>query len=144
MKATNNSINIMKTLNINGIILVEYPKTMLWFPKMNIIHTKDNMITCPAVILAKSRTVKENGLVNISMNSNAGIKGTGSFNQVGTSGFIVCFQNAFVLDACVMTKVNNAKVSVTAMLPVMLAPPGKNGNNPIMLHKNIKVNTLNR
>ena len=43
-----------------------------------------------------------------------------------------------------MKKVNSASTSVTAMLPVMFAPPGKNGTIPIRLFMNMKKNAVSR
>ena len=43
-------------------------------------------------MLAKSLTIKLKGLVNIPMISIAGISGSGTFSQVGTSGQRMSFQ----------------------------------------------------
>ena len=57
-----------------------------------ITATTPSIMKCPARILAKSLTIKLNGLVNIPMISINGIRGSGTFNHVGTSGQRMSFQ----------------------------------------------------
>ena len=101
-------------------------------------------MTCPAVMLANNRTQREKGLVNISIASKAGIKGTGIFSQVGTWGLTIPSQYFFVVEIIMVKKVNRAKTIVMAIFPVMFAPPGKKGIKPNKLHKNMNKKTDKR
>ena len=99
---------------------------------------KHSAIACPANILAKSRTIKARGFVNIPKSSIIGINGIGNFIQVGTSGQNISFQYSFVPVKLVIRKVHVPKKNVQVILPVKLPPPGGNGTNPIRFAKKIK------
>ena len=73
-----------------------------------------------------------------------GIKGTGTFNQVGTSGQKISFQYSFVPVMFVTRKVQTPKNVVQAILPVRLPPPGGNGIIPMILATNIKKKQVSR
>ena len=90
---------------------------------IKIRQVRARMIVCPAMILANRRIIKANGLVNTPKNSTKGMIGNGSFREIGALG---------------------QKTAVTAMLPVMLAPPGKTGMIPIRLLIRIKKKTVSR
>ena len=62
------------------------------FAVTNITDTSPNIIACPAIILAKSLTISENGLVNIPNISIICIRGIGNFRNTGTSGHRISFQ----------------------------------------------------
>ena len=49
-----------------------------------ITQVKLRITACPAIMFANKRIIKANGLVNTPNNSIAGIKGTGTFRNVGT------------------------------------------------------------
>jgi hypothetical protein len=70
--------------------------------------------------------------------------GTGTFSHVGTSGQRISFQYVLVPEKVMTKKVQNAKNSVTAMFPVMFAPPGKKGINPIKLVIKMKKNIVSK
>ena len=67
-----------------------------------------------------------------------GISGTGTFNQVGTSGQKISFQYSLVPVKLVMRNVVTPKNAVQAILPVRLPPPGGNGTIPMMLATKMK------
>ena len=105
---------------------------------INMMAQKHSAIACPANILAKSRTIKARGFVNIPKSSIIGINGIGNFIQVGTSGQNISFQYSFVPVKLVIRKVHVPKKNVQVILPVKLPPPGGNGTNPIRFAKKIK------
>lgn len=106
---------------------------------------KPRMMMCPAVMLAKSRTISTKGLVKMPMNSTKGIMGRGIFSHQGTPGVLtMSFQYSLLPENWVMKKVKRAKIPVTAMLPVRLAPPGKMGMMPIRLFNKIKKNNVSK
>ena len=55
-------------------------------PKIKIKLTNTVTIMCPAIMLAKSRTINTNGFVITPVSSTMGINGIGNFNHQGTSG----------------------------------------------------------
>ena len=65
---------------------------------INMMAQKHSAIACPANILAKSRTIKARGFVNIPKSSIIGINGIGNFIQVGTSGQNIFFCSCEVSD----------------------------------------------
>ena len=84
---------VIKTVNIIDPTETAYPVDTLMFPKIKIKLKNPNAIMCPAAILAKSRTISTNGLVNTPTSSTTGIKGTGIFSHQGTPGELkICFQ----------------------------------------------------
>ena len=81
-----NIVNSTETTVIEAFITAPIPavtKTM---------HTKQRMAAWPPTMLAKSRIIRANGLVNMPMNSITGMKGTGTLSQAGTSGQKISFQ----------------------------------------------------
>ena len=61
--------------------------------KMNIMDIRLRTMMCPAVMLAKSRTINTKGFVKTPINSTIGINGIGNFNHQGTPGvFTICNQ----------------------------------------------------
>lgn len=87
---------------------------------INMMAQKHSAIACPANILAKSRTIKARGFVNIPKISIIGINGIGNFIQVGTSGQNISFQYSFVPVKLVIRKVHVPKKNVQVILPVKL------------------------
>ncbi len=72
-----------------------------------------------------------------------GINGIGNFKNHGTPGVLKMSSKYSLLPKIfVMKNVNNANTNVIAMLPVRLAPNGKNGTNPNRLLMKIKKNTV--
>lgn len=128
----------METILID--VLITAP--ILAVTKMMLANAK--MMECPAIMLANKRIIKANGLVNMPNNSMAGIKGTGHFNQVGTSGQRISFQYSLVPKTLTAMNVQSAKTNVMAILPVTLAPPGNTGINPMILLTKIKKNAVSR
>ena len=115
MTATKISSLVMKMEMNNGIVEVPYPRTIFCSPKMKIMHKKLKMMTCPAVMFANNRTVSENGLVNIPKISTIGMIGIGNFNHQGNPGiFTMCFHYCLLPLTLVITKLCNAKQSITA------------------------------
>jgi len=111
--------------------------------KINIKHIRLNTMMCPAVIFANSRIIRAKGLENNPIISTGIITGN---NQKGTPGVAkMCFQYALFPLNWVTRKVQSARVKVSAMLPVTLAPKGGgNGISPIILLISIKKNTVSR
>ena len=100
---------------------------------------------CPAVMLAKSRTISTNGLVNTPIISTIGMIGSGTLSHQGTPGVLtMSFQYSFLPENWVTKNVNRARIPVTAMFPVRLAPPGKMGIRPIRLLKSMKKKSVSR
>ena len=95
-------------------------------PRMKIRLTKLMITIWPAVILAKSRSNRVNGFKNtprISIGVRMNILST-----AGTPGIHkVCSQKCLLALKVEMIKVKRAKTIVIEILPVTLAPPGKNG-----------------
>lgn len=123
----------MKTLSATEITEILLPAMLLTsafsvrWNMMKIIPANDKAIAWPAIMLAKSRIISANGFVKILTSSITGIKGTGTFNHVGTSGQKISFQYSLVPVKLVMRKVHRAKKQVHEMLPVRLPPPGGKG-----------------
>ena len=92
MNATNNSRKSINIVIATLTTVSEVPATTPIWKVMNIMHTNDIIMACPANIFAKRRTIKANGFVNTPKNSISGIIGTGNFNHVGTSGQKISFQ----------------------------------------------------
>lgn len=89
--------------------VIKDPATIFIPNMMKIMLASEIAIACPAIILAKSRIISAKGLVKILKNSMNGINGTGTFNQVGTSGQNISFQYAFVPVKFVIRNVQRAK-----------------------------------
>jgi len=70
------------------------------------------------------------------------MKGTGSFNHVGTLGQKISFQYALFPHKFIAIIEHNARTKVIAILPVTPTPPGKTGSNPIKLFTKTKKNTV--
>ncbi|GAB6981928.1 hypothetical protein JCM15908A_03030 [Prevotella dentasini JCM 15908] len=92
MKLTNTSNSIMNTLipTLTAVMVDANTAPIVAIIKMIQVNAK--AMACPAIILAKSRTIRANGFVKIPNISITGIRGTGTFNQVGTSGQNMSFQ----------------------------------------------------
>lgn len=144
MNATKTSKHDIKTEKSTDITVIEVPNTTPNEEVINMIETNDRIIACPAIILANRRTVNAKGLVKIPKISIKGIKGTGAFNHVGTSGQNISFQYSFVPNIFTAKNVIKAKNKVTAILPVTFPPPGKKGTNPIKLLIKMKKNAVNK
>ena len=89
IKATNNSkqyINIENRIDTTAVTPPTTAPMLMVMIKIKAINTI--IIRCPAKILAKRRIIKAMGLVRVDIISIMGIKGNGTFNQVGTSGQI--------------------------------------------------------
>ena len=82
----------MKILIPTLTIVMDELRTTPIVAMMKMIQVKANAIACPAIMLAKRRTINAKGFVKIPKISITGIKGTGTFNQVGTSGQKISFQ----------------------------------------------------
>lgn len=132
---------------VNNIDTTETPSpaAALIVPKINIKPINTSTTICPASIFAKRRIINANGFVNTPMISIICIKGkTGVFKKTGTSGQKISFQYSLFPEKLVIKKVMIAKTKVTAMLPVMFAPPGNIGINPNKLLKKMKKKTVSR
>ncbi len=131
--------------NINDTGLTLKPKAEFILPKIKIKLIKPKMIMWPAVMFANKRTINTKGFVNTPIISTIGMSGTGNFSHHGTPGALtMCFQYPLFPLNVVIKKVNRAKTSVTAMLPVTFAPPGKIGISPKRLLISIKKNVVNK
>ena len=124
--------------------VIKDPATIFIPNMMKIMLASEIAIACPAIILAKSRIISAKGLVKILKNSMNGINGTGTFNQVGTSGQNISFQYAFVPVKFVIRNVQRAKKNVIVIFPVKFPPPGGNGTIPIMFARNMKKKHVNK
>ena len=144
MNATNNSNKFINTPNKTDTTVIEPFIAGPILTVMNIKLVKARITECPAIIFANKRIIKANGFVKTPNNSTTGINGTGTFNQLGTSGQNISFQYSLFPNKLTAKKVNNAKTNVTAILPVTLAPAGKTGISPIRLFKKIKKKTVSR
>ena len=108
------------------------------------VHVNDSAMACPASMLANKRIINANGFVKILKNSMNGIKGTGTFNHVGTSGQNISFQYSFVPVTLVTIKVQRAKKKVMVILPVTFPPPGGKGMIPIKFDIKMKKKQVKR
>src|SRR5690606_34175563 len=135
IKATNNSIKLIKIVNIT-----EPPATALTL-KINGKHNKDNTKMWPAVMFANKRIINAKGLVNTPIISTGIISG---FNHQGTGGLKICPQYYLFPLNKIISNVIAANTIVTAIFPVTLAEPGKNGTKPNTFINHIKKNTVNK
>ena len=108
---------------------------------MKIKQIKLNTIIWPAVMFANKRTINANGFDNTPIISTGIIIG---YNHHGTSGKKMCFQYDLFPLMLVTKNVITPITTVKAILPVKLAPPGKNGTKPIMLLIQMKKNIVNK
>ena len=92
MKLTKSSKNIIKILIATLTTVMDELNTMPIVAMMKMIQVSANAIACPAIILAKRRTIKAKGFVKIPKISITGINGTGTFNHAGTSGQKISLQ----------------------------------------------------
>ena len=95
-------------------------------------------MACPAIILAKRRIINANGLVKILNSSITGMRGTGNFKAIGTSGQNISFQYSLLPKILITNIEVMAKNIVILMLPVTFAPPGNTGISPTRLQVKIK------
>ena len=115
INATSNSrqfINIIKNTATADMVL-HTAIDMELVRKM--IQVIPNMMECPAIMLAKSRIIRVNGLVKI---PNISINAISGFIHNGTSGQRISFQYSLFPNKLTAKKVHNAKVNVTAIFPV--------------------------
>lgn len=86
MNATSNSRQFMKMQKRTLTAVMEAHMPAPIFAVTNTTLVRARMMMCPAMMLAKRRTVNEKGLVKTPMNSMVGIMGRGAFKKMGTSG----------------------------------------------------------
>ena len=111
---------------------------------MNIKQVSAKIIVWPAMMLANRRIINANGLVNTPKNSTNGMIGKGRFQVDRRFGPKISFQYTFVANRLTAINVQSANTPVTAIFPVILAPPGKTGMIPIRLLIKIKKNTVSK
>ena len=136
MYATNSSSTSTNIASINDNTDIAPPAAALISAKTNIRLMNPNTTICPAVMLAKSRIANTKGLVKQPTSSMIGINGIGNFKNHGTPGVLKMSSKYSLLPKIfVMKNVNNANTNVIAMLPVRLAPNGKNGQKEVKRNK---------
>ena len=110
-------------------------------PILTDINTKQvraKITVWPAKMLANRRTVSAKGFEMTPKSSITGIRGIGNFIHTGTSGHKISFQYSLLPKTFTANIVAKAITRVTAILPVVFAPPGKAGTKPIRLFTKMK------
>lgn len=86
MNATSSSRQFMNMQKRTLTAVIEAHMAVPIFAVTKTTLVKARMMMCPAMMLAKRRTVSEKGLVNTPMNSMVGMMGSGALRKIGTSG----------------------------------------------------------
>ena len=92
IKLTSTSISSMNTEKSRLMTVAPPPAAGLTAAKMKMSSVSTSTIMCPPIMLAKRRTVRAAGLVNMPKISMAGMMGRGNFSHRGTSGHNISFQ----------------------------------------------------
>ena len=111
---------------------------------IKIRQVRARMIVCPAMILDKQTDHQGERLGEYAEKLDKRHDWQRQFQIDRCFGQNISFQYSFVANRLTAINVHPAKTAVTAMLPVMLAPPGKTGMIPIRLLIRIKKKTVSR
>ena len=133
IKATSSSRQSMNIIITTDTKLRPEPIRAPNWQVMKITQVNESTMAWPAKMLANKRTIKAKGLVKMPNSSITGIIGIGHFSHVGTLGQNMSSQYSLLPKMLMARNVNSASTSVTARLPVRLAPPGNIGTKPAVV-----------